>query len=143
MTNRHRLTSVDTVEDEGAWLFTVRDDHGINQEVILVPCEDDDRELNAFINNCTHEKQRLYREDIGVVMRDGGIICPKHGSIFDSCSGECDNGPAADTTLPDVDITVEEEQVYLTDESVDFLWAGGNTDEDEDDGPSSTSHLRF
>lgn len=143
MTNRHRLTSVETVEADGAWLFTVRDRHGSNQEVLLVPCDKDGRDVSAWINHCTHENQRLYRDGIGVVMRDGGIVCPKHGSVFDACSGDCDNGPASDTTLPDIDITVEDGQVYLTDESVNFLWAGGDTDEDADDGPSSTSHLRF
>lgn len=143
MTNRHRLTSVETVDAEGSWLFTVRDEHGENQEVILVPCEEDDEDVEAWINNCTHENQRLYREDVGVVMRDGGIVCPKHGSVFDACSGGCDNGPAAQTTLPSVEITVEDEQVYLTDENVDFLWKGPDSTDDEDDGPSSTSHLRF
>ncbi|MFC7057344.1 Rieske (2Fe-2S) protein [Halovenus salina] len=141
MTNRHRLTSVETVEDDGAWLFTVRDQHDMNQEVILVPCEDG---VTAWVNNCTHEPQRLYRDDIGVVMRDGGIVCPKHGSIFDACSGDCGNGPAAETTLLSVGITVEDGSVYLTDDAVDFLWEGGNSSDDDDDsGPSSTTHLTF
>ncbi len=143
MTNRHRLTAVENVEDSDGWLFTVRDEYDRNQEVILVPCDDEEGGIRAWVNNCTHENQRLYREEIGVVMRGGGIVCPKHGSIFESCSGECENGPAADTTLQDVNITVEGGQVYLTDENVDFLWAGGDTDDEDDDTPSSTSHLRF
>jgi len=77
-------------------------------------------------------------------MRDGGIICPKHGSVFDACSGYCDNGDAAETTLLSVDITVEEGQVYLTDEDVDYLWEGpAGDDDDDDDGPDSTSHLQL
>lgn len=144
MGSRHRLTSVETVEEEGAWLFTVRNAHDENQEVFLVPCEDDDSEVEAWVNNCTHERQRLYREDIGVVKRDGGIICPKHGSVFDACSGGCSNGPAADTTLPSVDIIVENGQVYLTDDDADYLWDGGTDDDDDDDDvPDSTSHLRL
>lgn len=142
MTDRYRLTSVETVESEGAWLFTVRGQHGENQEVFLVPC-DDDRSIEAWVNNCTHEAQRLYREDVGVVTRDEGIVCPKHGSVFDVCSGYCDNGEAAETTLPSVDIAVEDGQVYLTDDDVDFLWEGGDSDDDGDDGPSSTSHLQL
>ncbi|SDJ48370.1 Ferredoxin subunit of nitrite reductase or a ring-hydroxylating dioxygenase [Halovenus aranensis] len=141
MTNRHRLTSVETVEDEGAWLFTVRDAHDTNQEVMLVPCEETG--VTAWVNNCTHEDQRLYRDEIGVVTRDGGIVCPKHGSIFDSCSGGCENGPAADTTLLSVDVTVDDGSVYLTDDAVDFLWKGGDSSDDDDSGPSSTSHLTF
>ena len=143
MSTRHRLTDVETVKSDGAWLFTVRDENGVNQEVVLVPCVNEDTEIEAWINNCTHEQQRLYREEVGIVMREGGIVCPKHGSIFDACSGACDNGPARDTTLPAVDITVSDGQVYLVDEGVDFLWDGGDSDDDDDDSPASTSHLRF
>jgi len=144
MTSRHRLTDVETVREEDGWLFTARDEHGLNQEVVLVPCEDESaREVEAWSNSCTHENQRLYREGVGVVTRNGGIVCPRHGSVFDACSGACSNGPAADTTLPSVEVTVEDGQVYLTDERVAFLWAGGDDSDDDDDLPGSTSHLQF
>ena len=146
MADRYRLTSVETVREEGSWLFTVRNSLDENQEVFLVPCEDEtvDRPVNAWVNNCTHEAQRLHREGIGAVVRDGGIVCPKHGSVFDACSGYCDNGDAAETTLLSVDITVEDGQVYLTDDDVDFLWQGpADDDDDDDDMPDSTSHLQL
>jgi nitrite reductase/ring-hydroxylating ferredoxin subunit len=145
MADRYRLTSVETVREEGSWLFTVRNSLDESQEVFLVPCEDEtvDCPVNAWVNNCTHEAQRLHREGIGAVVRDGGIICPKHGSVFDACSGYCDNGDAAETTLLSVDITVEDGQVYLTDDDVDFLWQGPADDDDDDDMPDSTSHLQL
>jgi len=139
---RYRLTSVETVHEEGSWLFTVKNSRGEQQEVVLVPCEDGPP-VEAWVNRCTHEDQRLYREDVGAVVRDGGIVCPKHGSVFDACSGGCDNGPAADTTLFAVEIAVENGQVYLTDDDARFLRQGPADDDDDDDGPSSTSHLRF
>jgi nitrite reductase/ring-hydroxylating ferredoxin subunit len=143
MSSRYRLTSVDTVEEDGAWLFTVQNAHGDNQEVVLAPCIDGEAPVKAWVNNCTHEDQALYRENVGLVLRDGGIVCPKHGSVFDACSGGCDNGPAQGSTLPGVDITVDDGQVYLTDDDADFLWQGGTSDDDDDDTPSSTSHLQF
>ncbi|WP_336364475.1 Rieske (2Fe-2S) protein [Halalkalicoccus salilacus] len=145
MSGRYRLTSVDTVSEEGAWLFTVRDDHGEEREVFLVPCRDEDGpEIEAWVNRCTHEAQSLYREGVGAVIRDEEVVCPKHGSTFDACSGYCDNGPAAETTLPSVDVSVEDGQVYLTDDDVRFLREGASSDDgDEDEGPNSTSHLRF
>ena len=146
MTDRYRLTSVETVREEGSWLFTVRDSLGESTELFLVPCEDEtvDRPVNAWVNNCTHEAQRLHREGIGAVVRDGGVVCPKHGSVFDACSGYCDSGEAADSTLLSVDITVEGGQVYLTDDGVDYLWEGPADDDDEDDDmPDSTSHLQL
>ncbi|HMB51652.1 MAG TPA: Rieske 2Fe-2S domain-containing protein [Natronoarchaeum rubrum] len=144
MSGRYRLTSVDTVEDEGSWLFTVRDQHGNDEEFFLVPCADDDRPpVEAWLNRCTHEAQPLYREGVGAIVRDGGVVCPKHGSMFDTCSGYCDNGEAADTTLPGVEIDVEDGQVYLVDDDVTFLRAGPSRDDDDDDGPGSTSHLQL
>ncbi|ELY95645.1 Rieske (2Fe-2S) domain-containing protein [Natrialba taiwanensis DSM 12281] len=79
---------------------------------------------------------------MGAAMRDGQIICPKHGSMFDACSGYCDNGEAADTTLPSVEVAVDGGDVYLTDDELTFLHSGGiDEGDDGDGGPSSTSHL--
>jgi nitrite reductase/ring-hydroxylating ferredoxin subunit len=111
MTGRYRLTDVETVHEEGSWLFTVLDARGEETEVVLVACEDG---VEAWVNRCTHEAQSLYREGVGAVIRDEEVVCPKHGSTFDTCSGYCDNGPAAETTLPSVDVSVEDGQVYLT-----------------------------
>ncbi len=131
----HKLTTVETVQEEGSWLFTVQDRHGEREEVIIVPCEEG---VEAWINRCTHEAQR-FDTGRGVPMRDGQLICPRHGSLFDSCSGHCDNGEAADTTLPSVDITVHTDgTVFLTDDDATFVHEGGI---DDDGGPDSTSHI--
>ncbi|WP_049991314.1 Rieske (2Fe-2S) protein [Natrinema salifodinae] len=144
MSERARLTTVETVRENRSWLFTIRDQYGEKDEAILVPCEDG---VEAWINRCTHESQRL-DAGRGAAIRDGKIICPKHGSMFDSCSGYCDNGEAADTTLPTVEIDVDGDTVYLTDDAATFVHEGGiddgdgNVDEDDDDdGPASTSHI--
>jgi len=166
VTEQTRLTTAETVHDERSWLFTVRDRHDELDEVILVPCEDDSAEsdridsgVEAWVNRCTHEAERLDR-GFGAAMRDGQVICPKHGSMFDACSGYCDNGDAANTTLVGVEVTVEEGDVYLTDDDYAFVHEGSiedgdetddgkseaNSDErddDDDDMPSSTSHIGF
>ncbi|WP_135851084.1 Rieske (2Fe-2S) protein [Halorussus salinus] len=171
MTEQTRLTTAETVRDERSWLFTVRDRHDELDEVILVPCEEGPAEretdtsgVEAWVNRCTHEAQRLDR-GFGAAMRDGQVICPKHGSMFDACSGYCDNGDAANTTLVGVEVAVEEGAVYLTDEDYEFVHEGSiedggdegddeksnaatddpeNADDDDDDDmPSSTSHIGF
>jgi len=142
VSGRYRLTDVETVVEEGSWLFTVRDEHGAEEEVILVPCETDEDPVRAWVNRCTHESQRLHRGGVGVVRRDDEVVCPRHGSTFDPCSGDCDNGPAAGTTLPPIEVTVEDGQVYLTGDA-DYLHEGEKGDGDDDDGPSSTSHVGF
>jgi nitrite reductase/ring-hydroxylating ferredoxin subunit len=144
MGTRYRLTSVETVREDGSWLFSSRTSQGENTEVVLIPCEDEQKPpVEAWINRCTHENQRLVREEIGAVCRDGGIVCPKHGSIFDSCSGRCDNGPAAGSTLRSVEIEIEDGQVYLADDDLQYLHEGPSNDDDDDSEPRSSSHLRF
>jgi len=144
-----RITTVEDVYEEGSVLFTATNSFDMDEEIIVVPCEDPgetegaaangDRGVAAWINRCTHEAQR-FDTGRGVPMRDGEIICPKHGSFFDACSGDCDNGEAAGTTLPGIDVAVEDGAVFLADEDYTFEHEGGIED---DDGPSSTSHVGF
>ena len=136
------LTTVDEMCDEGSFLFTATISFDMDEEIIVVPCEDGatgGTGVAAWINRCTHEAQR-FDTGRGVPMRDGEIICPRHGSLFDPCSGECDNGQAAGMTLPEVDVAVEDGTVYLVDDEYEFEHGGGI---DADDGPSSTSHIGF
>ena len=133
-----RVATVADVPDVGSALFTVEDAFTNEREAILVPCEEEPG-VQAWLNSCTHEAQRL-DTGRGAVMRDGELICPKHGSLFDACSGECDNGKAAGTTLPSIDVAVEDGAVWLVDENYTYLRDGGI---DDDGGPSSTSHLSF
>ncbi|MFC7027533.1 Rieske (2Fe-2S) protein [Halomicroarcula sp. GCM10025324] len=128
------LADVETVHDEGSWLFTVEDPYGSLEEVVLVPCEDG---VSAWVNRCTHEAQR-FDTGRGVPMRDGQLVCPKHGSLFDACEGDCDNGEAAGTTLPGVAVATNRGTVVLTDDDYTFRHEGGI---DDDEGPDSTSHL--
>jgi hypothetical protein len=58
-------------------------------------------------------------------------------------SGYCDNGEAEGTTLVDVDISVEDGVVYLTDDEMEFAHEGGIQDDDDDGMPGSSSHLQF
>lgn len=133
------LTTVEEVHENRSYLFTAFDPRGQETEIVVLPCEDS---VEAWINRCTHEAQRLATER-GAALRDGQIICPKHGSMFDTCSGYCDNGEAAETTLVDVDVAVDDDgTVYLDDPSYDFA-SDGPIEDDDDDGPSSSSHLQL
>ena len=146
----YRLTTVETVREQGSWAFTAREGDA-DREVFLVPCADEpdevdgsaDRPVRAWINRCTHEDQRLYREEVGAVTRGGSVVCPKHGSAFDACEGSCDNGEAAGTTLRSIDVEVRDGAVFLTDDDLTYLHEGLPDDDGDDEGPSSSSHLTF
>jgi len=133
-----RITTTDEVPEQGSFLFTVTESDGREEEVILI--RDSEDEIAAWKNFCQHEiDQRLDRGN-GAVTRDGGVICPKHGSIFDGSTGHCDNGKAAGSTLAEVDIAINRTDVYLTDDDLAFEHVGGISD---DDMPGSSSHLGF
>ncbi|PSP32531.1 (2Fe-2S)-binding protein [Halobacteriales archaeon QH_10_67_22] len=117
MTDGAELTTVEAVHEEGSFLFTATDQFDMEEEVIVGL--DTGR---------------------GVPMRDGQVVCPRHGSMFDSCSGECDNGHAAGSTLPAVDVAIEDGRVYLTDDDYTFVREGSI---DDGGGPGSTSHIGF
>jgi len=141
---RTRLTTVEAVTERGTWLFHARDPYGDTEEIVLTLCEDGSPPVRAWRNRCTHESQRLDRGDpVGGVVRDGELVCPRHGSTFDTCSGDCDNGMAAGTTLPEIDVEVEDGVVFLSDSHYTFEGEGEAPDDDGDGGPSSTSHIGF
>jgi nitrite reductase/ring-hydroxylating ferredoxin subunit len=154
---RTRLATVDEVPEDGSVLFTVRERDGTEEEVVLVRCSDPNSEsdldsnpesnsndgpVTAWRNFCQHETDQRLDRGSGAAVRAGEIVCPKHGSMFDTCTGYCDNGKAEDSYLSRVDVSVEDGVVYLTDPTVEFVHEGGIDDED-DGGPSSTSHLTF
>ena len=143
----YRLTTVETVRERGSWAFTAREGDA-DREVFLVPCVDEvegseERPVHAWINRCTHEDQRLHRAEVGAVTRGGSVVCPKHGSAFDACEGDCDNGEAAGTTLRSIGIDVRDGAVFLTDDDLTYLHEGLPDDDGDDEGPSSSSHLTF
>jgi len=132
------IADLDAVVEDGSYLFVVADPFTNEREAILVPCEEPPG-VRGWINSCPHQDQQL-DTGRGVPMRDGEVVCPRHGSLFDACSGECDNGPAAGTTLSAVEVGVEGGDVVLTDDDYTYLRAGGT---DDDEGPDSTSHVSF
>ena len=131
------VASADDVPDVGSYLFTVREADGSLEEVILLDLEDG---VSAWKNFCQHETDQRLDRGSGAAMRDGQLICPKHGSMFDAETGYCDNGKAAGSTLVEVDVTVRHGRVYFTDDDLEFVAEGGI---DDDGDPSSTSHLTF
>lgn len=133
-----RIASVDEIPRQGSFLFTVTEADGSKEEVILVRLSDG---IVGWKNFCQHEiDQRLDRGvGGGAAVRDGGIVCPKHGSIFDAETGYCDNGKAAGSTLVEVEVTVNRGDVFLTDGDCEFAHTGGTGD----GTPGSTSHLSF
>jgi hypothetical protein len=57
-------------------------------------------------------------------MREGELVCTRHGATFTAEDGSCTYGPCVGATLESVAVSVEEDTVYLTDEQWSLLDLG-------------------
>jgi hypothetical protein len=70
----------------------------------------------------------------GAYVRNGELVCQKHGATFQRDTGYCDFGPCEGSILSTFDVTVEEGDVYLTDDAFEFEGLGGSDDDDLSSG---------
>jgi nitrite reductase/ring-hydroxylating ferredoxin subunit len=126
-----RLVAVDEVPDGGTLLFTVRSGFD-REEAILTRLSDGS--VHAFRNYCMHWTDVRLDKGSGAAVRDGEIVCQKHGATFDAASGYCDFGPCEGSTLDRVEVTVEDGAVYLTDEEYEFEALGASGEHDLSSG---------
>ena len=139
MATRRAVASVDDVPAETTYLFTVRGaDSEDEREVILVRT---DGELHAWLNYCQHYTHIKIDKGSGAEMRGDELICENHGAYFESDTGFCNFGPCEGAYLNDVEIAVEDETVYLTDEDYEFVRAGPTETDDAD--RESKSNYKF
>jgi len=132
-----RITSLDAVPADTTYLFTVRDDEGDRREAVLVRTDDG---VAGWLNYCRHLLDVRLDKGDGAPIRDGELVCANHGAYFETDTGYCTFGPCEGATLEAVDTTVDDGDVYLTDEDYTFV-EGGPMDDDE--GPSNTSNVEF
>ena len=137
-----RITALDAVSTDSTTLFRVTNGSGDEQEAILVPTEsaDDERTLSCWLNYCQHLTHIRIDKGTGAPMRDGELVCANHGAYFDADSGVCTYGPCEGAYLTDLEVTVVDGDVYLTDDEFTYVGAGPI---DDDDDLTSTSNVEF
>jgi hypothetical protein len=74
-------------------------------------------------------------------MRDGELVCANHGAYFEADTGRCTFGPCEGAYLADLEVTVSDGDVYLTDEEYAFVGPGPLEGDDLD--RTSTSNVEF
>lgn len=126
MDDDRRIASLDEVPEDGTLLFTVRDGFDTD-EVILVRLADG---VAAYRNYCQHWTDVRLDKGSGALVRDGEIVCQKHGATFESDTGYCDFGPCEGATLDVVEVTVGDGAVYLADDDYEFEHLGPSGDYD-------------
>jgi hypothetical protein len=66
----------------------------------------------------------------GATVRDDELVCTKHGATFETATGDCTYGPCEGATIEEIDVTVEDGVVYLTEEDYEFENLGPSGEHD-------------
>jgi nitrite reductase/ring-hydroxylating ferredoxin subunit len=116
------IVEVTEIPPDSTVLFTIRHrETGERGEAILVSSGED---VLAWRNCCQHQRHVRLDDGDGATMRDGELVCTRHGATFEAENGSCTYGPCAGATLEAVGIAVEDGTVHLTDDAWDFLGLG-------------------
>ncbi|MDG5776959.1 Rieske 2Fe-2S domain-containing protein [Haloarculaceae archaeon H-GB2-1] len=121
-----RIVALSEVPTDGTLLFTVRDGFD-KSEAILTRLVDG---VVAWKNYCPHWTDVRLDKGSGALVRDGEIVCQKHGATFQTDDGFCTHGPCEGAYLDEVEVTVEDDVVYLTDDRYEFANVGPSGEHD-------------
>ncbi|MFC6732010.1 MULTISPECIES: Rieske 2Fe-2S domain-containing protein [unclassified Haladaptatus] len=115
-----RIASLDEIPTDSTLLFTVRE--GFDKvEVICIELADG---VAAWRNYCQHWTDVRLDKGSGAYVRNGEIVCEKHGAYFEGDTGRCTLGPCEGAFLNEVEVAVEDGVVYLTDDRYEFEHLG-------------------
>lgn len=127
----NRITSVDEVPEDGTFVFRVRETGGEGDEdVDEAILARNDGEVHAWINRCQHWTDVRLDDGDGATLRNGEILCEKHGAYFETDTGYCNYGPCEGSRLPSVGTETEDGYVHLDDDGYELVGTGP-VDEEE------------
>ncbi len=125
-----RIASLEDVPDDSTLLVTLR--NGFEKvEVVLTRFDGD---VAAWKNTCPHWSDVRLDKGSGAELRDGELLCTRHGATFDTASGHCTHGPCEGAYLEEIDVVVEEGAVYLEESTYSFDHLGPKSDRDRSSG---------
>ncbi|QCC48581.1 Rieske (2Fe-2S) protein [Halobellus limi] len=94
----------------------------------------DDGTVVAFTNYCPHWRDVRLDKGSSALVRNGEIVCQKHGATFEKSSGHCDFGPCEGAVLDTFEVTVDDGAVYLTGDEWDAAEPGLSEERDLSSG---------
>lgn len=70
--------------------------------------------VSAWLNTCPHQARSLnFAADEFLFTKQGRLVCPHHGAVFDTASGECLEGPCKGASLSPVPVEITDGVVWL------------------------------
>ncbi len=94
-----RIVALHKGTDDDSFRVTVRDVRP--NEAIIVDLSDD---VVAFENFCPHWTDIRLDKGSGAYVRNGELVCEKHGATFQRDTGYCDFGPCEGSVLSTFDV---------------------------------------
>ncbi|QKY21618.1 Rieske 2Fe-2S domain-containing protein [Halolamina sp. CBA1230] len=140
--SEERIVDVAAVPAESTLLFTVEDrESGEEREAVLVNTDDG---VRAWFNYCQHWRDVNLDTGGGSVIRDGELVCKRHGATFECDSGECTFGPCEGAVLDELAVRTTAGGVFVDDDGYEFVRFGeAESDDDADIHRSTESRIGF
>ena len=137
-----RIADVAEVPEETTLLFTVEDrETDEEREAVLVDTDDG---IRAWFNYCQHWRDVNLDTGDGGVIRDGELVCKRHGATFECDSGECTFGPCEGAVLEELAVRTTAGGVFVDDDGYEFVRLGeAESDDDADIHRSTESRIGF
>ena len=109
MPSSRRIAGLDEIPADDTLLVTAETDTDDLREVVLT--RRSDGTVAAYENHCQHWTDVRIDKGDGARMRNGELVCTKHGAIFAVESGECLHGPCLGAALVPVPVSVTDRTV--------------------------------
>ena len=126
MDEDRRIAAVEEIPEDGTLLFTIRDGFD-REEAFLLRLADG---VAAWRNYCQHWTDVRLDKGGGAALRNGEVLCQKHGATFQQDSGYCDHGPCEGSYLDEVGVVVRDGTVFLAEDGYEFDSLGPSGDHD-------------
>jgi nitrite reductase/ring-hydroxylating ferredoxin subunit len=136
MDEDRRIVDADAVTVDGTVAFTATAGFDSTEGLLT---RLDDGTIVAYTNYCPHWRDVRLDKGSGATVRDGELVCGKHGASFEKATGDCDFGPCEGAVLDAFEVTVADGAVYLTDDA----WDGAERGLSEERDLSSGGRIDF
>ncbi|MBB6646330.1 Rieske (2Fe-2S) protein [Halobellus ruber] len=126
-----RIVDADEVTTDDTVVFTAKSGFETTEGLLA---RLDDGTIVAYTNYCPHWRDVRLDKGSGANVRNGDLVCGKHGATFAKATGDCDYGPCEGAVLDTFEVTVAGGDVYLTDEAWDQAEPGLSEERDLSSG---------
>jgi nitrite reductase/ring-hydroxylating ferredoxin subunit len=90
--------------------------------------EDADGTVHGYVNRCPHLIDVRLDRGEGARIREGELLCQRHGASFEPQSGRCTYGPPEGALLDRIDVSIDGERIILSDERFETVETGLDPD---------------